>query len=413
MYDKREFLARFAEEYSEHKARPRAIWLTDTFGDSNGVSMSLRQNLRMNPGARPADRHGRLLLLRSSPSRISGSFRRSVSSAFPFYEDQVVRLPDFLELQRAFVEGAYTSIISSTEGPMGLASLYLRHAFQVPAHFFMHTDWCAFARQALGFTPASVDRLKRLLRLYYRGFEGAFVLNEEHRRWLTGGHMNLEKDRVHVTHHWLEPGRFRPTTTRREELFADVAPDTPLLLYVGRVSPEKGTDDLPRVLRRVRERVPDARLVVVGKGPAVATLRSEVEDLIHVPWVEQDQLAAYYSAADVLLLPSTFDTFGRVALEAISCGLPVAAYDRKGPREIIEDGRSGVLCKGPDQLGHRVAGILLDGESRRGMTVAALERSRHFDPERLMRRFLQRLNLAWPGEEHVDTVDADLEPVRS
>ena len=354
MFDKRDFLERFAKRFSKHATPSRALWMTDTFGDGNGVSISLRQNLRLiQKYDLPIDMVVCSSTVQPEPHLIVlppvGEFR------VPFYKDQLVRLPDLLELQRVFAEGGYTRILSSTEGPMGLSALYLRHAFQVPAYFFMHTDWLSFAKEALGFGPESLDRMKRMLRVFYRGFDGGFVLNEEHRRWLTSSDMNLGTEAVHVTHHWLEPGLFRPSATRREQLFPDVEPDAPILLYVGRVSPEKGTSDLPRVLESVRSRLPGARLVVVGKGPAIGTLRERVDGLIHIPWVDQKELPAYYSAADVLLLPSSFDTFGRVALEAISCGLPVAAYAVKGPKEILVDGKSGLLCKTPDEMGERVA----------------------------------------------------------
>jgi glycosyltransferase involved in cell wall biosynthesis len=410
MFDKREFLDRFAQRFSKYAAPQRAMWLTDTFGDGNGVSISLRQNLRL------IQEHDLPIDLVVCSSTVEpephlrvlppvGEFR------VPFYEEQVVRLPDLLELQRVFVEGAYTRILSSTEGPLGLAALYLRHAFHVPALFFMHTDWPVFAERALELSPESLDRLKRMLRLYYRGFEGGFVLNEDHRYWLTGREMSLDPRRVHVTHHWLEPGLFRPGATRREELLPGLAADAPVLLYVGRVSREKGTADLPFLLRDVRARVPGTRLVVIGKGPDVEPLKAAVEDLIHVPWIDQERLAAYYSAADVLVLPSTFDTFGRVALEAISCGLPVAAYDVKGPREILVDGASGLLCGSREEMGRRIADLLLDGEARRGMTVGALERARDFEPERIMRRFLELAGLPWPEGPERERAGLGLETV--
>jgi glycosyltransferase involved in cell wall biosynthesis len=410
MFDKREFLDRFARRFSRHAAPQRAMWLTDTFGDGNGVSISLRQNLRLiQEHDLPIDMVVCSSTLEPEPHlRVMppvGEFR------VPFYTDQLLRLPDLLELQRVYVEGGYTRILSSTEGPLGLAALYLRHAFQVPAFFVMHTDWPAFAQQALGFNAESLDRLKRMLRLYYRGFEGGFVLNDEHRRWLTSREMGLDPRHVHVTHHWLEPGLFRPAATRREELLPGLSADTPVLLYVGRVSREKGTADLPVVLREVRGRLPGARLVVIGTGPDVESLKAAVEDLIHVPWIDQERLPAYYSAADVLVLPSTFDTFGRVALEAISCGLPVAAYDVKGPREILVDGASGLLCRSPEEMGRRVADLLLDGEARRGMTVGALERARQFEPERILRRFLELAGLPWPEAPEREPTGLGLEPV--
>lgn len=404
MFDKREFLDRFAARFSRYSPPPRALWLTDTFGDANGVSMSLRQNLKL------IQEHDLPIDMAICSSSVEPEPHLLVLPPVgefdvPFYKEQSVRLPDLLGLQRVFVEGAYSRILTSTEGPMGLAAIYLRKAFQVPAYFMMHTDWLTFAEQALGIDKASLDRFKRILRLYYRGFEGGFVLNEEHHRWLTGRHMNLRADEVHVTHHWLEPGRFRPTGARREALFPGIDADTPLLLYVGRVSREKGVGDLVEVLRGVRAAVPRTRLAIVGKGPATASLAEAIPDLVHVPWVEQEQLADYYSAADVFVLPSTFDTFGRVALEAITCGLPVVAYDAKGPKEILRDGVSGLLCRDSSEMARRVTELLRDADRRAQLAAGALERARDFEPLPLLRRFLDRLGLPWPASAEGPRLD--------
>ena len=64
---------------------------------------------------------------------------------------------------------------------MGLISLFLKKAYTVPAYFFVHTDWMMFARQVLNFDHHSRGRLRRLLRAFYQGFDGLFVLNKDQR----------------------------------------------------------------------------------------------------------------------------------------------------------------------------------------------------------------------------------------
>lgn len=142
--------------------------------------------------------------------------------------------------------------------------------------------------------------------------------------------------------------------------------DGPLLLFVGRLQPLKGPDVAVRTLARVRAEVPDARLVVLGgtsgsgdgrTGPA--QLRSLAEQLgvadglsLHPP-VPQEELAAWYRAADVLLAPSRSETFGLVALEAQACGTPVVAADVPGLRATVRAG--GLLVEGHDPADHGAA----------------------------------------------------------
>src|SRR5262249_47321542 len=154
--------------------------------------------------------------------------------------------------------------------------------------------------------------------------------------------MGIAPERIARTAHWAD-GSFRPQSDRRSELFPRVASRDPVLLFAGRLSEEKGIFELPELYRALRHRVPALRLVVPGEGPAEERLRSELPEAVYLGWVGPRCMPNVFSSADLLVLPSRFDTFGCVVLEAMSCGLPVAAYNTKGPRDLIEDGASGFL----------------------------------------------------------------------
>lgn len=108
----------------------------------------------------------------------------------------------------------------------------------------------------------------------------------------------------------------------------------PLLLYAGRVSPEKNIEaflslDLP------------GSKVVVGDGPARATLAARHPEAVFLGWRFGEELARHYAAADVLVFPSRTDTFGVVMIEANACGTPVAAFPVAGPLDAIRPGENG------------------------------------------------------------------------
>ena len=110
----------------------------------------------------------------------------------------------------------------------------------------------------------------------------------------------------------------------------------PIFLYVGRVAVEKNIDaflslDLP------------GTKVVVGDGPARARLETIHPDAVFLGTKQQRDLASFYSSADVFVFPSKTDTFGMVLIEALACGLPVAAYPVAGPRDVLADSDAGVL----------------------------------------------------------------------
>ena len=112
----------------------------------------------------------------------------------------------------------------------------------------------------------------------------------------------------------------------------------PIALYVGRVAIEK---NLEAFLGMKWE----GSKVVVGGGPDFDMLKAKYPDSMFTGPRTGSELAAHYRAADVFVFPSLTDTFGIVLIEALACGLPVAAYDVTGPRDIITNERLGALSK--------------------------------------------------------------------
>ena len=80
-----------------------------------------------------------------------------------------------------------------------------------------------------------------------------------------------------------------------------------------------------------------------GHGPALERIRERYPQVNYLGLLDREELAKVYAAADVFVFPSKTDTFGLVLLEAMACGLPVAAYPVTGPRDVIGDSKAGVL----------------------------------------------------------------------
>ena len=128
-----------------------------------------------------------------------------------------------------------------------------------------------------------------------------------------------------------------------EDLFRPVAPAAdlahlprPIFLNCGRVAPEKNMEAFLSLS------LPGSK-VVVGDGPSRAGLQAQFPKTLFVGVKSREELAAFYSAADVFVFPSRTDTFGNVMLEALACGAPGAAYPVPGPIDIVTDSRIGAL----------------------------------------------------------------------
>ncbi|MBF0117508.1 MAG: glycosyltransferase [Desulfobacterales bacterium] len=203
LYNTRPFLKKCADRLGTLKHPCRMLWLTDTFEYVNGVSMFLKSILNeIQKRDLPID-----LLVCSSKLKSADHLIviPPVSEfVFPFYEHHPIRIPNFLDIYTLFREREYDRIICSTEGPMGITSLFLKYAYSVPAYFYIHTDWIMFAQKALNFDRQYRDRLRRIVRAFYRNFDGLFVLNSDQKKWLLGKEMNFDVDKVFLTADWAD-----------------------------------------------------------------------------------------------------------------------------------------------------------------------------------------------------------------
>jgi D-inositol-3-phosphate glycosyltransferase len=189
-----------------------------------------------------------------------------------------------------------------------------------------------------------------------------------------------------VDHAFFGPGH-RPQARRALGL----APQTPLLLFVGRIQPLKGADVAVRTLAAMTD-APDAHLLVVGgpSGPRgeehLASLWKLVDDLGLADRVRfedpqpHELLSTYYRAADVCVVPSRSESFGLVALEAAACGTPVVAAAVGGLTTLVEDGRTGYVVdpSTPEAFAAAISAILADPLLAERLATAAVVRARRY-----------------------------------
>jgi glycosyltransferase involved in cell wall biosynthesis len=129
-----------------------------------------------------------------------------------------------------------------------------------------------------------------------------------------------------------------------------------VVLYVGRMTEEKGVHHLLRAFSMASSQASDLALVYCGKGTMDLPLRTMVSELglegkvLFAGSVPHGELPPYYSMCDVLAVPSTYENLGLTPLEAMSCARPVVASDTGGLPEIVEDGKTGLLVPPGDPM---------------------------------------------------------------
>ena len=198
--------------------------------------------------------------------------------------------------------------------------------------------------------------------------------------------MNFPESKVCLTAHWADE-IFKPQKVSKKEI-AGIDDHRPIMLYAGRISKEKGVMELPVIYRKIKKAHPDVALLVVGQGPALEQLKEALPEGYFIDWVTREQLPAIYSAADVLVFPSKFDTFSCVVLESISCGLPVVAYNSKGPKDIIKDGVCGYLVKTEEKLCEKIISFLKKPQQQKEFKKAAVKRAENYNVDSILKKFV-------------------------
>lgn len=236
----------------------------------------------------------------------------------------------------------------ATEGPLGLAarSWCLKRNFPFTTSF--HTQFPEYIQLR---TRIPVGLTYRLMRWFHDPAVRTMVATPTLRR-------RLEKRGFKNLVYWsrgVDTELFRP----RNKQCLDGP--RPVYMYVGRVAVEKNIEAFLKL------DLPGSKYVV-GTGPDLEMLRSRFPDVRFTGYLTREPLAEHVAAADVFVFPSRTDTFGLVLLEALACGVPVAAYPVQGPIDIIEDGVTGYLSED---------------------LAAAAVRARFLDPDRCRRQALQ------------------------
>ena len=188
---------------------------------------------------------------------------------------------------------------------------------------------------------------------------------------------------------------FEPTKLDRDTCKANLSPrliGRKVVLFVGRLVAQKNMALWIDVAKAVFARDPDTRFLIAGDGPQAAEIESRSracgldEAFVFLGCVPYKQLPEVYAAAELFLLTSHYEGFGRVLVEAQLAGLPVVATEVTGPGDIVTDGETGYLCPLGDEraLSDAVLSLLADDEKRTRFGTKGMRDARiRFDRKRL------------------------------
>ncbi|HEY2670806.1 MAG TPA: glycosyltransferase family 4 protein [Rugosimonospora sp.] len=222
---------------------------------------------------------------------------------------------------------------------------------------------------------------------WWLGHEASRIIAcSQYMRWEIGRLLELPEDRIEVIPNGVDAPIWRAQPRAIAAARARFAADGPLIGFAGRLVYEKGVQDLVHALPELSDRHPGLRVVIAGDGPHKGELQSEIHRLrldgrVNFAGFVGDDLPATFAASDAVVVPSIYEPFGMVALEAAAAGAPLAVSRTGGLAEIVQPGVTGVTfpAKDSDALAAAVGTLLTDGVSARRMArqARAMVRARY------------------------------------
>lgn len=186
----------------------------------------------------------------------------------------------------------------------------------------------------------------------YEGAAAIVAVSEGMRADILRSYPSLDPDRVRVIYNGIDVERWRPVHDDDFLRSAGIDPDRPSVVFVGRITRQKG---LPYLLRAAESLPPEVQLVLCAGAPDTPQIMAEVEELVRglqasrdgVVWIDRllprDELCAILTAATTFVCPSVYEPLGIVNLEAMACGAAVVGTATGGIPEVVVDGVTGRL----------------------------------------------------------------------
>lgn len=319
-------------------------------------------------------------------------------------------LPEFVQGIQDFAQSKslHYDLIHSHYWMSGLAALDLKASWQIPVIHMFHT--LVVMKNRVATDPSEMEGDYRLEgeRRVLRGADRIVAATQAELaqlQWL----YQADVRRVVVIPPGVDLSHFYPILADEAKDFVGVPCAHRMLLFVGRIEPLKGLDVLLQALAILCKQGTLAKyhlcLSVIGGEPDAdpETMSAEmvrIQALCHEYGLDelvaflgkrsQDTLPYYYSAAQAVVVPSQYESFGMVALEAMACGTPVVASQVGGLAYLVQDGQTGftVPVGDPHLLAERLTALISNPELRQRMGAQAAEVAREYGWEKIAARLV-------------------------
>ncbi len=315
----------------------------------------------------------------------------------PGYQDLRFGLPWQGRMRKALQSFRPEAVYVATEGPMGWAAIRAANGIQAPVISGFHTNFHQYIEH---YRLGALERWAyAYLRRFHNRTRATLVPTRAQRDELEQhGFQRVQVMSRGVDSHHFHPGKRDPELRRQWH----VRDDDLVLLYVGRIAGEKNLQLAIRTYQHLKALDERVKLVLVGDGPELPSLRDQHADVICCGMQTGEALARHYASGDVFLFPSKTDTFGNVVTEAMASGLAVVSFDYAAAHEHIQHGDNGLLAPfGDEEAFIQQASIAPDSPNLlRRLRHRARQHAEGISWDSIVDDFIQRLSQASYEADH-------------
>jgi len=320
-------------------------------------------------------------------------------------------LTEFTDGILAFAESKDISydIIHSHYWLSGLAAEQLKKKWNIPLIQMFHT--LALLKNQVARSSDEMERISRIEgEKKVVKFSDRIVVSTIDEKKQLRALYNADSKKIQIISPGVDISRFYPIPEDEAKEFINIPKDEKMLLFVGRIDPLKGIDTLIKAIAQMRKSDVMSQcphyLYIIGGDPNSEKIEESREmdrlkklctelgvgDLILFMGIkDQDTLQYYYSAAEIVIMPSNYESFGMVALESMACGTPVVATQVGGLQHLVQDGKTGFIVPhdDPEALEEKITQLICKPDLCEEMAFNSILYARSFSWDEITPRIIK------------------------
>ncbi|OKP99040.1 glycosyltransferase family 4 protein [Paenibacillus sp. P46E] len=326
-----------------------------------------------------------LTLSHTGREEVDGDVYYVKSIPIGVYPDARFKLPLYNKLIHAIIRWGPEIIHSQTEFSMMVVSKHISNKLNIPHVHTYHTMYENYLNYFLGGKIITINISAKITRRMLNSLDGVIAATDKTKNKLL--HYGVSKP-IYDIPTGIELHKFQQALSEedKQQIMRElhIHPDDRIIAYVGRIALEKNISEILMFLPELVKKSPKVKLLIVGGGPYLNTLKEQVKNqnlvnnVIFAGMVHSENVYKYYKMAEIFVNASTSETQGLTYLEALSCGCPVVCRYDPCIDGVIEQGKNGYSYLKKDEFVDFITEILSDADLRNHMSEEAMRKANEY-----------------------------------